>query len=66
MFRSKPKISVLGGVDICCVCISSKDSTFGNISENFIKIGSKFIPLRELVLKEFNLINYLKLNDSVK
>lgn len=43
---------------LCCVCIESTDSKMSKITENFIKIGSKFVALREIILNQLNLIRY--------
>ena len=43
--------------DYCCVCTKSGNN-FSKITEHFIKINSKFVSLREIILDQLSLIYY--------
>lgn len=49
--------------NICCVCVQSHFSKQHKITENFIKLDAKYLPIRK-ILYELNLINYQVKSDQ--
>jgi hypothetical protein len=43
--------------EICCVCTEKYKEVYFKITENFVKVDSKFIALRD-VISELKLITY--------
>lgn len=48
--------------EVCCLCVLTSMSKHFKIAENFVKVNSKYLPIREMIY-ELNLIHYQVWND---
>lgn len=59
MPKRSSRVSKNDANDVCCVCIEKNKNVYSKIFENFVKINSRFIAIRDIILSnELKLIHY--------
>lgn len=43
--------------EVCCVCMQAGAEKRHKITENFVKVNAKYLPIREII-RDLNLIHY--------